>query len=372
MKAIHDWLWRSKENLDFPFHTVVLVFLVATLSYFSTLLGSGMAVPPHNVSPLWPTNAIVLVVLLAVPRRLWPILIATAYLVVGFHDVRGTPIALTVWLVLGNAVEVLVAALGVSYFFKNVPRLNSAKALAKYSLFAALLAPVAGAFIGALATTREHYWLHWRMWFLADGLALFTLPPAVWGLVHLVSSVVRKSRAYYVELAALTAVLILFGYATLVASGRSTPQAFLYPLVPLLLWSAFRFGSVGTSISVIIVSVLSIWGAVHGRGPWTGPGPIDNVLSLQLFLLFTAGPFMFLAALGEERKDAQEAVRESEERLRLAQQAAGIGTFEWNIQSGVNRWTPELEALYGLPRGSFPGTQEAFAKMVHPGGFPTS
>ena len=41
-----------------------------------------------------------------------------------------------------------------------------------------------------------------------------------------------------------------------------------------------------------------------------------------------------------------------------------------NIQSGVNRWTPELEVLYGLPRGSFPGTQEAFARMVHPDDFP--
>jgi PAS domain S-box-containing protein len=275
-----------------------------------------------------------------------------------------------VWLVLGNAVEVIVAALGVSYFFKNVPRLNSAKALAKYSLFAALLAPVAGAFIGALATTPEHYWLHWRMWFLADGLALFTLPPAIWGLVHLGSSVVRKSRAYYVELVALTAALIVFGYATLVVSVRTTPQAFLYLLVPLLLWSAFRFGSVGTSISVIIVSVLSIWGAVHGRGPWTGPVPIDNVLSLQLFLLFTAAPFMVLAILVEQHKDDEQGLRESEERLRLAQQAAGIGTFEWNIQSGVNRWTPELEALYGLPKGRFPGTQEAFAKMVHPDDFP--
>lgn len=38
-------------------------------------------------------------------------------------------------------------------------------------------------------------------------------------------------------------------------------------------------------------------------------------------------------------------LRASEERLRLALHAARIGTFEWNIQTGVNVWTPELEAL---------------------------
>jgi PAS domain S-box-containing protein len=65
-------------------------------------------------------------------------------------------------------------------------------------------------------------------------------------------------------------------------------------------------------------------------------------------------------------REAQEALRESEERLRLAQQAAGIGTFEWNIQSGVNTWTPELEAMYGLPLGGFGGTQISFENMINP------
>jgi PAS domain S-box-containing protein len=62
----------------------------------------------------------------------------------------------------------------------------------------------------------------------------------------------------------------------------------------------------------------------------------------------------------------QEHLRESEERLRLAQRVALVGTFEWNIKTGVNRWTPELEAMYGLPPGGFPGTQAAWEQLVHP------
>src|SRR5579864_3467860 len=67
-----------------------------------------------------------------------------------------------------------------------------------------------------------------------------------------------------------------------------------------------------------------------------------------------------------ERKLAEEALRASEERLRGAQQAARIGTFDWNIRTGVNTWTPELEAMYGLPLGGFGGTQTAFENLVHP------
>jgi PAS domain S-box-containing protein len=63
---------------------------------------------------------------------------------------------------------------------------------------------------------------------------------------------------------------------------------------------------------------------------------------------------------------AQEALRASEERLRLAQLAARIGTFEWDIRTGVNTWTPELESMYGLPPGGFGGTQTTFENLVYP------
>jgi PAS domain S-box-containing protein len=67
-----------------------------------------------------------------------------------------------------------------------------------------------------------------------------------------------------------------------------------------------------------------------------------------------------------ERKLVEERVRVSEERLRLAQWAARIGTFDLNIRTGVDNWTPELEALYGLPPGGFAGTLTAFENLIHP------
>ena len=67
-----------------------------------------------------------------------------------------------------------------------------------------------------------------------------------------------------------------------------------------------------------------------------------------------------------KRRQTQDALGDSEQRLRLAQQAAKIGAFEWNVQTGVNVWTPELEAMYGLPPGAFGRTQTTWTQLVHP------
>jgi PAS domain S-box-containing protein len=68
-----------------------------------------------------------------------------------------------------------------------------------------------------------------------------------------------------------------------------------------------------------------------------------------------------------ERKLAEEALRTSEERLRLAQQAARIGTFERDVRTGRVTWVAGLESLYGMPPGSLEGKTTAFFRdLIHP------
>ena len=66
-----------------------------------------------------------------------------------------------------------------------------------------------------------------------------------------------------------------------------------------------------------------------------------------------------------ERKRAEQDLRASEERLRLAQEVAKIGTFERNLQTGEIHWTPKMEALFGLPPRGSPRSIEAFLELVH-------
>lgn len=67
-----------------------------------------------------------------------------------------------------------------------------------------------------------------------------------------------------------------------------------------------------------------------------------------------------------KRQQIEKALRQKQEWINLAQEAAKIGSFEWNIQTNVNTWSKELEALYGLEPGEFGGTYEEWARWIHP------
>ena len=64
--------------------------------------------------------------------------------------------------------------------------------------------------------------------------------------------------------------------------------------------------------------------------------------------------------------ESQKALEESEERLRLALNAASMGTWDWNILTGKVTWSANLEALFGFRPGEFDGTYETFLACIHP------
>jgi len=346
------------------------VSIVFVCSYLAARLGGLLMLRPQMIWPVWPGCAFLVAVLLVTPRKVWPALLAAGLAGFAVYDVQdGLPIRAIGLLLLADSVEILVAALGVTYVFGGMPRLNSVKSLAKYSVFAVILAPASVASAAASSFDGDSWWVG----FLTEALALLTVTPAILSWRDIALTQEKKPTAHYLEAASMFVGLATLAYFTFVTSGRESPTL-LYSLVPFLLWAALRFGIMGTSNSIVLVGFLAILGAVHGRGPFTGDTPLNSVLSLQLFLLVAAVSFMVLGAVVEGQKRAEQALRESaeavrasEERLRLAQQAARIGAFERNVRTGVVTWTAEVDAMYGLPPRSFEGTTTTFFEnLVHP------
>lgn len=132
----------------------------------------------------------------------------------------------------------------------------------------------------------------------------------------------------------------------------------------------------GTNVYIFDARALKRWGMSETSLP---PGSVilnrqPSVWELYKWYLIVGATVLVVQTtliLGllwqrRRRRSAEAEVGIAYDRLRLAQQSARIGTFEWNIQTGVNTWTPELESMYGLSPGAFGQTQEAFEALVHP------
>src|SRR5919202_735749 len=66
------------------------------------------------------------------------------------------------------------------------------------------------------------------------------------------------------------------------------------------------------------------------------------------------------------RKQAEEQLRHSEERLRLALDAARMAYWDRNLETGVMTGSPKFERLYGWAVGSYDGSYDTYLGRIHP------
>jgi PAS domain S-box-containing protein len=69
---------------------------------------------------------------------------------------------------------------------------------------------------------------------------------------------------------------------------------------------------------------------------------------------------------GAQEKQVEQILRESEQRLMLAQSAAHLGLWDWDLRTNAHTVFGEYLGLYGLPADHPPPTYEEWLRLVHP------
>ncbi len=312
--------------------TALTGFVVAVAYYLSARGGLALTFPPDNLVAFWPPATILLVALLmTLPCRGWGVLLASlpphviAMMQVGRWGSFSLVFGFLTWLGAWIAVVALRRVRGEPWRFASLQDFYL------FALCAVIGGPVvvasAGTALQVLAQGRAGFWATWRMWFLANALAHLTLSPAllIWitGGIGWLKSV---SPRRYGEVCLLSIALLAVGLKAFGGEpgGPDNLPLLLYAPIPLLLWAAIRFGARGAASALSFIACLSIWNAVHGRGPFTEQSPAENVLTLQLFLIGVAVSLLVLAILIQERQRTEEALRESEARFRMMADTAPV------------------------------------------------
>lgn len=336
--------------------TIAAALLTAVAYYGGAKLGLALTLPGEAVSTLWPPNAILLSALLLMPRRTWwVIILATfpAHLAVELQG--GVPFAMVACWFISNVSEALIGAECMRLLVGEPLRFNTLRAgtvfVAGAGGFAAFLSSFLDAwFVGLNHWGNAGYWDLWRWRLLSNVIATLTIVPVVITARDAIQALRSAKRIRQAEAVVLAIDLVVASAWAFTTPEKDPATAMLMPYVPLplLLWTALRFGPGGTSAAILTVASFAIWSAVHGLGLFAGAPVMRHTVPLQLFLLFTSAPLLILSTVLEEWRHSRNLLRRSERHLRDALDSANISTWEIDLRTATISWSAESARLLGI------------------------
>src|SRR5271163_3164478 len=126
---------------------------LSVLSYSALLLNNRSG----GITIVWPSNGLLLGVLLLAPRRQWLAYIAVAFSVdVGINLSLSNPVSISFYLAGCNMIEVLVAAFPLYRTIAPAPDLTRRRQLVSFLAYGVILAPAIAAFLASLTLQRFH------------------------------------------------------------------------------------------------------------------------------------------------------------------------------------------------------------------------
>jgi signal transduction histidine kinase/integral membrane sensor domain MASE1 len=293
-----------------PLGFAVGIALFAILALVGNAIGSMLRYPDIGAAVFFPPYAALTAALVLSPRRqwIWYIGVGTAA-----HFLTHWPRWSASWVLLADVANIyraIVAAVLLRQLFKGPPRLDGVADVARFVFAAAIVAPAIGATLGAanvvLHGGSATYWQPWRAWFMSNALTGLTmLPTFVLGAEYLMKSrmgVLEWRRV--TETASLVAALALTSaIAFLAPSGSRWHFAlFLYAPLPVLIWTALRFGPTAACGALTIVSIVAILSADRSAGPFFVSSPDERMLIVQLFVLLSALPVLAIVGISGARQ----------------------------------------------------------------------
>jgi diguanylate cyclase (GGDEF)-like protein/PAS domain S-box-containing protein len=253
--------------------------LLGLFSYCALLLN----VRSGGITILWPSNGLLLGVLLLTSRRQWPAYVVVGVLVdVGINLSLANPAPISIYLAGCNMVEVLVAAFLLYPVLVPAPDLTRKRQLVFFLGYGVILAPAIAAFLASLTLQRFHtnQMPHtFRLWFTADALGISTVTP-------LLLSPVENKHFSKQFLSRLVGPFVLLCAVTVYVFWR-TDVPLLFMILPCLILMGLRLGLAGSSLGLLVVSVIGGYFTTGGHGPtmlMRAGSQEDHIIALQFFI----------------------------------------------------------------------------------------
>jgi diguanylate cyclase (GGDEF)-like protein len=286
---------------------------LAGVYFVAGKLGLRLASVHTSATAVWPCTGIALAAFLVLGYRVWPAILAGAFLV---NLTTAGSVATSIGIAFGNTLEGVVGCYLVSRFAGGLHAFERAQDTFKFGLLAGMVSTTVAATFGVTSLALggfadwAMYGSIWCTWWLGDAVGAVVVTPFL--LLWRENPRLNSTRKQIIELVFLFLGLVSTGW--IVFGGRFHSALKNYPLeylcIPFLIWAAFRYGRRKAATAICVLSAIATWGTLHGFGPFSGESQNTSLLLLQAFTGITALTALALAAEVSEHKRADEYVRQ--------------------------------------------------------------
>jgi signal transduction histidine kinase len=283
----------------------LMLMAVITGSYVGAAkLGFLMAIPPGNVTAVWPPSGIALAAVLLLGRHVWfdiwlGSFLANVWFFANLSVFSIPGIVTSSAIATGSTLQAFLGAFlirkwtGVSFPFD---RSQDVFKFAGIDLVACTVAATIG--VTALFSfdyiPSSVYIYTWLTWWLGDIAGILTFTPVI---------LILKKRPLFIRepLRILESVIFLILLCVLSVTVFRMEYSLIYGLIPFISWAAFRFGQHGVAVTGLLLSILAVFSTSKGLGPFVKESLNESFLLLEFFIGNVIITGLVLAAVLMER-----------------------------------------------------------------------
>jgi PAS domain S-box-containing protein len=347
----------------------LVIIAVAFAAYFvAGKLGQATTnIRSSNLGPVWPAYGVALAMFLIYGRSVWIGILGAAFLVAYSSPVpaitaAGQAAGATLATFIGSVVLRHVAG-----FETSISRLRDALNLIVVGALSACISASIGLFVLYAGGVQAYSGLGsaWLIYWLGDSTGVLLITPLVLTAPQLLA--VRSSR-----IAELSALLLLVTLTCLAVFGDSLLlpvklHVLAFVVLPFVVWAAIRFGVSGVTLATLLIATIATVETALGSGPFAQHTAFTNAVLLDVFFAVLSVSGMSLAAViaerqiaerererlvreqaaMEEKQRADEALRESEDKLRLILDSTAEAIYGIDLEGRCTFCNPACVRMLG-------------------------
>jgi signal transduction histidine kinase/CheY-like chemotaxis protein len=295
------------------FKKFALLSAVGLVYFIAGKVGLYFAAFSLSSSPIWPPAGIAAAALLLGGFRLWPAIFLAAFFV---NVTTSGTVYTSLGIAAGNTLEAIVGVYLTAHYANGrrvFERTHDFFRFVAFSVLAAAVSPTIGLAslrLGGFASSNDLARI-WLTWWVGDMGGFLLVAPAV--ILWIENPTIVRDGRRLLEKSLTLVAIVAVGVLVLGGVFRGSGN---YPIgfvcIPILVWSAFRFGQREAATCNFVLAASAAWGIMRGMGPWSRFGdPINSFIIPQAFMITMAVMTLAMAAAVWERKRAEAEAKEA-------------------------------------------------------------